>query len=266
MAAEARIDLSALRGSGPNGRVVARDVEARGAAAPPASRANAALASLFDPASFDIVPHDARQRVRAEQVTAAKRSIPHFYIRRDVVLDPLLALLERVNTFDPALQIELRDCVVKALAIALTRVPDANVRWGDDQMLRFRQADIAIGTAAENTPVIRAANGKGLGAIAKEFAAAAESDAQHFYGVSAVWDMSASGVDTTAAIVRPPHVTALSIGTIEQRAVVREGQVVAESRSTLTLCCDHRAIDGVIGAELMTACVTLLERPMMLIL
>jgi pyruvate dehydrogenase E2 component (dihydrolipoamide acetyltransferase) len=266
LAAEARIDLSALRGSGPNGRVVAKDVEARTAGAPPASGLNAALAGLFDPASFDIVPHDSRQRVRAKQVIAAKRSIPHFYLRRDVALDPLLALLEKVNTFDPALQITLRDCVVKALAIALTRVPDANVRWSDDQMLRFQQADIAIGTAAENTPVIRAANGKGLGAIAKEFAAAAESDAQQFYGVSAVWDMSASGVDTTAAIVRPPHVTALSIGTIEQRAAVREGQVVAESRTTLTLCCDHRAIDGVIGAELMSACVALLERPMMLIL
>jgi pyruvate dehydrogenase E2 component (dihydrolipoamide acetyltransferase) len=265
LAAEARIDLSAVRGSGPNERVVAKDVEALTAAAPPASRLNAAIAGLFDPASFTIVPHDSRQRVRAAEATAAKRSIPHFYIRRDVALDPLLAVLEKVNTFDPALQITLRDCVVKALAIALTRVPDANVRWGDDQMLRFQQADIAIGTATGSPPVIRAANGKGLGAIAKEFAAAA-SDAQQLYGVSEVWDMSASGVDATAAIVRPPHVTALSIGTIELRAAVREGQIVAENRGTLTLCCDHRAIDGVIGAELMSTCVALLERPMMLIL
>lgn len=266
LAAEARIDLSAVAGSGPQGRVVARDVEARRTAALPASRSNAALAGLFDPASFDTVPHDSRQRDRAEQVTAAKRSIPHFYLRRDVALDPLLAVLEKVSTFDPTLPITLRDCVVKALAIALTRVPDANVRWGDDQMLRFQQADIAIGTATGSPPVVRAANGKGLGAIAKEFAAAAASDVQRFYGVSAVWDMSASGIDATAAIVRPPHVTALSIGTIEQRAVVREGQVVVESRSTLTLCCDHRAIDGVVGAELISACVAFLERPMMLIL
>jgi pyruvate dehydrogenase E2 component (dihydrolipoamide acetyltransferase) len=266
LAAEARIDVSAVLGSGPQGRVVARDVEARRTAAPPASPLNATLAGLFDPACFEIVPYNARQRVLAEQVTAAKRSIPHFYIRRDVALDPLLALLEKVNAFDPALQITLRDCIVKALAIALTRVPDANVRWADEQMLRFQQADIAIGTDAGSTPVVRAANGKGLGAIAKEAAAAVESDAPQFCGVSAVWDMSASGVDATAAIVRPPQVTALSIGTIEQRPAVREGQLVAESRSTLTLCCDHRAIDGVVGAELMSVCVALLERPMMLIL
>jgi len=133
-------------------------------------------------------------------------------------------------------------------------------------MLRFHDADIAIGTHTASMPVIRAANGKGLGAIAKEFAAAAATDAQQFYGVSAVWDMSASGIDATAAVVRPPHVTALSIGTVEQRAAVREGQIVAESCGTLTLCCDHRAIDGVVGAQLMSACVTLLERPMMLIL
>jgi|tagenome__1003787_1003787.scaffolds.fasta_scaffold20987237_4 pyruvate dehydrogenase E2 component (dihydrolipoamide acetyltransferase) len=266
LAAEARIDVSAVRGSGPNGRVVGQDIEASRTAAPSASPLNAPLAGLFDPASFEIVPHNARQRLLAEQVTAAKGFIPHFYIRRDVALDPLLALLEKVDTLDPGLQITLRDCVVKALAIALTRVPDANVRWTDDQSLRFQDADIGVGTDAGGTAVVRAANGKGLRAIAKAAGAAVDSDAFEVGGVSAVWDMSASGVDATAAIVRPPHVTALSIGTVEQRAAVREGEIVSESRSTLTLCCDHRAIDGVVGAELMSACVALLERPMMLIL
>jgi pyruvate dehydrogenase E2 component (dihydrolipoamide acetyltransferase) len=266
LAVEARIDLSALRGSGPQGRVVAQDIAAGRASMPPASGLNASLASLFDPASFDMIPHDARRRRQATEVAAAKPSIPHFYIRRDVSLDALLALIDKVNTLDPASQITLRDCVVKALAIALIRVPDANVRWGGDQMLRFQQADIAVGTDSGSTPVVRAADGKGVGAIAGDIAAAVDSDAQQFYGVSAVWDMSASGVSATAAIVRPPQVTALSIGAIEQRAVVREARIVAESRSMLTLCCDHRAIDGVVGAELMSACVALLQRPMLLIL
>jgi pyruvate dehydrogenase E2 component (dihydrolipoamide acetyltransferase) len=266
LATEARIDLSALRGSGPQGRVVARDIEARRTAAPRASGLNATITGLFDPASFNMVPHHARRRVQAEELAAAKRSIPHFYIRRDVSLGPVLALIEKVNTLNPDLQVTLRDCVVKALATALTQVPDANARWSDDEMFRFQQADIAIGTDTGSTPVVRAANGKGLGAIAKEAAAAVESDAREFRGVSAVWDMSASGVGATAAIVRPPHVTALSIGAIEQHATVREGHIVAERRSTLTLCCDHRAIDGVVGAELMSACVALLERPVLLIL
>ncbi len=265
LAAEARIDLSAVAGSGPHGRVVARDVEARRPAAPPTSSLDAAIVGLFDPASFDTVPHDTGTRFHAEQVAAAKRSIPHFYIRRDVSLDPALALLEKVNALNPASQITIRDCVVKSLATALTQVPDANVRWNGDQMLRFQQADIAIHTDTTSSKVIRGANGKSLGAIAGEIAAAPHADA-HLYGVSAVWDVSASSISATAAIVSPPHVTALSIGAIETRAAVRDGHIVAESRSTLTLCCDHRAIDGVVGAQLMSACVALLERPMMLIL
>jgi pyruvate dehydrogenase E2 component (dihydrolipoamide acetyltransferase) len=266
LAAEARVDLGTVRGSGPQGRVVARDVEAHKAAAAPRPPPGAQLLGLFDPASFELVAHDSPQRLRAARLVAAKQSIPHFYIRRDVSLDALLALIEKVKALHPALHITLRHCVVKALAVALTQVTGANVRWGGEQMLRFRQADIALGADTGRSTVIRAANGKSLGAIAAEIAAGTDADAQGSYGVSAVWDMSADGVSATAAIVQPPHVTALSIGAIEQRAVVRKGQIAAESRSTLTLCCDHRAIDGVAGARLMRACVTLLERPMLLIL
>jgi pyruvate dehydrogenase E2 component (dihydrolipoamide acetyltransferase) len=264
LAAETGIDPSAVRGSGPRERVVARDVDASNTSARPAPALSAKLAAMFDPAYFEMVPHDARRRVQAEEITAAKHSIPHFYVRRDASLDSLLALIEKVNALDPALQVTLRDCVVKALAVALTQVTEANVRWADDYMLRYREADIAIGTTTGSIKVIRAADDKGLGAIASEFVAA-EADGQE-HSVSAVWDMSATAVGATSAIVRLPHVTALTIGAIEQCAVVREGRITVESRSMLTLSCDHRAIDGVVGARLIGACVALLERPMALIL
>jgi pyruvate/2-oxoglutarate dehydrogenase complex dihydrolipoamide acyltransferase (E2) component len=220
-AAEADIDLSGIRGSGPRGRVVAQDVVTHAGAA---------------------------------QATIAKHSVPHFYVRRDVSLDPVLGLIEKVNAHDPALQITLRDCVVKALAAALTQVAE----------LRFQQADIAIEAVGVDAKVIRAANGKGLGAIAK--AAAATSDAPERDGVAAVWDMSARGADATAAIVRPPHIAALTVGAIEQGTAVRDGRIVAQNRCTLTLCCDRRVIDGGVGDRLINTCAARLERPMMLIL
>jgi pyruvate dehydrogenase E2 component (dihydrolipoamide acetyltransferase) len=221
LAAEADIDLNGIRGSGPRGRVVAQDV----------------------------VSHEG-----AAQATAAKHSVPYFYIRRDVSLDPVLGLIEKVNAHDPALQITLRDCVVKALAAALAQVAE----------LRFQQADIAIEAVGADAKVIRAANGKGLGAIAKE--AAAVSDAPERDGVAAVWDMSVRGAGATVAIVRPPHITALTVGAIEQGTAVRDGRIAAQNRCTLTLCCDRRVIDGGVGERLINACAALLERPMMLIL
>jgi pyruvate dehydrogenase E2 component (dihydrolipoamide acetyltransferase) len=267
MASEAGIDLRAINGSGPGGRIVASDVEAGVASAPSAPVLSGKLVGMFDPASFEIVPHDAGRRRQAMQVAAAKRSIPHFYLRRDVSLDPLLTLVEKVNALDPSPQITLRDCVVKALAMALTQVTDANVRWTDDHMLRFRQVDITIATSADNTRAIRAADHKSVGAIARECAASGtEPNGAESQGVSEVWDMSATGVGASAAIVLPPHVTALTIGAIGQYAVVREGAIAIENRCMLTLSCDHRAIDGVVGARLISACAALLERPMALML
>ena len=266
LAAEKGIDARALRGSGPGGRIVARDVEQNRRGASTAPALSAKLTTLFDPTSFEIIPHDAGRRLRAEVATAAKQSIPHFYLRRDVSLDSLLALLESINSLETALHVTLHGCVVKALGMVLDQVGDANVRWTDDCMLRFRQADIAVGTITGSLKVIRAANEKSLGAIAREMAAPANPEAQEFDGVSAIWDLSANGVTASAAIVRPPHATALTIGAIEQCAVVRDGRILTESRCALTLSCDHRAIDGVVGARLLSACVALLERPMALIL
>jgi pyruvate dehydrogenase E2 component (dihydrolipoamide acetyltransferase) len=265
LASEAGIDLRAINGSGPGGRIVASDVEAGVAIAPSAPVLSGKLVGMFDPTSFEIVPHDAGRRMRAMEVAAAKHSVPHFYLRRDVSLDPLLTLIEKANALDPSPQVTLRDCVVRAFAMALTQVPEANVRWTDDHMLRFRQVDIAVATSAGNTKVIRAADHKSVGAIMRECAASGtEPNGAKAQGVSEVWDMSATGVGASAGIVRPPHVTALTIGAIGQHAVVREGAIAIENRCMLTLSCDHRAIDGVVGARLISACIALLERPMAL--
>jgi pyruvate dehydrogenase E2 component (dihydrolipoamide acetyltransferase) len=267
VAAEAGIDLGAVKGSGPGGRIVASDVEGAVASARSAPVLNGKLVGLFDPASFEIVPHDAGRRRQATQIAAAKHSVPHFYLRRDVAVDTLLALIEEVNAVDASFQITLRDCAVKALAAALIKVADANVRWTDDHMLRFHQVDIAVATGTRHTKVIHAADRKSVGAIARECATAgAEPNGAGFQGVSAVWDMSATGAGASAAIVRPPHVSALTVGAIGQHAVVREGAIAIENRSMLTLSCDHRAIDGVVGARLISACAALLERPMALVL
>jgi pyruvate dehydrogenase E2 component (dihydrolipoamide acetyltransferase) len=267
LAAEAGIDLREVKGSGPSGRIVASDVEDSIASARSASALNGELAGLFDPASFEIVPHDAGRRRQATQVAAAKHSVPHFYLRRDVAVDTLLALIEEINAVDASFQITLRDCVVKALAVALTQIADANVRWTDDHMLRFHQVDIAVAMNAGHTKVIHAADRKSVGALARECATAgAEPNGAGSHGVSAVWDMSATAAGASAAIVLPPHVSALTIGAIGQHAVVREGAIAIENRSMLTLSCDHRAIDGVVGARLISACAALLERPMALVL
>jgi pyruvate dehydrogenase E2 component (dihydrolipoamide acetyltransferase) len=267
VAAEAGIDLGAVKGSGPGGRIVASDVEGAVASARSAPVLNGKLVGLFDPASFEIVPHDAGRRRQATQIAAAKHSVPHFYLRRDVAVDTLLALIEEVNAGDASLQITLRDCAVKALAVALTQIADANVRWTDDHMLRFHQVDIAVAMNAGHTKVIHAADRKSVGAIMRECAApGAVPNGAGSHGVSAVWDMSATAAGASAAIVLPPHVSALTIGAIGQHAVVREGAIAIENRSMLTLSCDHRAIDGVVGARLISACAALLERPMALML
>jgi pyruvate dehydrogenase E2 component (dihydrolipoamide acetyltransferase) len=230
LAAEAGIDLRSIRGSGPHGRVSAKDVERYGAG------------------------------------PAAATAIPHSYLRREVWLDALLTMIERVNAHNTARPVSLRDCVVKALARALTEIPEANVQWVDGRKLQFDNADIAVAVNTATIKVVRAAEGKGLGAIAGELATPADTTASTVHGVSTVWDMSATAAGASAPAIRPPHITALAIGAIGQTAAAREGHPPAEIRGTLTLCCDHRAIDDAVGARLISACAAVLERPMLLML
>ena len=290
LAAETGIDLSRLRGSGPRGRIVARDVETA-SPAPPAAPPAAAVAAtpagpsaeqvkaLYDPASYEEVTLDGMRRTIAARLLQAKQTIPHFYVTADVEIDRLKALREEVNAAapkdrdgNPLFKLSLNDFVIRALALALQRVPAANAVWAGDRILRFRRADIGVAVALEGgliTPVVRSADTKSVSAISaemKDLAARARAKKlkPHEYqgGSAAVSNLGMYGVREFAAIINPPHATILAVGAARRQAVEKaDGGVAFASMLTVTLSCDHRVVDGALGAELLAAFKSYVEQP-----
>ena len=298
LAKDAGIDLARLRGSGPHGRVIARDVEAaksgKGLAAPAVATSAAAaplavqipaddkIRALFEPGSYEVVPHDNIRKVIARRLLEAKLTIPHFYLTVDCNIDKLVAAREEINAAavkdkdgKPAYKISVNDFVIKALALALQRVPDANVTWTEAAMLRHRHADIGVAVSIPGgliTPVIRKAEQKSLSAISnemKDFAARARArklkPEEYQGGSSAVSNLGMYGVKEFYAIINPPHATILSVGAGEERAVVRNGKIEAAHLMTVGLATDHRAVDGALGAVLLSAFKALIENPVMMV-
>jgi pyruvate dehydrogenase E2 component (dihydrolipoamide acetyltransferase) len=295
LAKEAGIDLARIQGSGPHGRVIARDVEAaksgRGIVAPAAAAAAAPMlqapadekiVALFEPGSYDAVPHDGIRKVIARRLLEAKLTIPHFYLTLDCNIDKLLAAREEINAAapkdkdgKPAYKISVNDFVIKALALALQRVPDANVTWTEGAMLRHKHSDIGVAVSIPGgliTPVVRHAEQKSLSVISnemKDFAARARARklAPHEYqgGTSAVSNLGMYGIKEFYAIINPPHATILSVGAGEERAVVRNGKIEAAQMMTVGLATDHRAVDGALGAVLLNAFKALIETPVMMV-
>jgi pyruvate dehydrogenase E2 component (dihydrolipoamide acetyltransferase) len=298
LAKEAGIDLARIQGSGPHGRVIARDVEAaksgRGIMAPAAPAAAAAAApvvqapadekiiALFEPGSYDAVPHDSIRKVIARRLLEAKLTIPHFYLTLDCNIGKLLAAREEINAAapkdkdgKPAYKISVNDFVIKALALALQRVPDANVTWTEGAMLRHKHSDVGVAVSIPGgliTPVVRHAEQKSLSVISnemKDFAARARARklAPHEYqgGTSAVSNLGMYGIKEFYAIINPPHATILSVGAGEERAVVRNGKIDAAQMMTVGLATDHRAVDGALGAVLLNAFRALIENPVMMV-
>jgi pyruvate dehydrogenase E2 component (dihydrolipoamide acetyltransferase) len=290
LAAETGIDLSRLRGSGPRGRIVARDVEtaspapsaappAAAVAATPAGRSAEQVKALYDPASYEEVTLDGMRRTIAARLLQAKQTIPHFYLTADVEIDRLKALREEVNAAapkdrdgNPLFKLSLNDFIVRALALALQRVPAANAVWAGDRILRFRRADIGVAVALEGgliTPVVRSADTKSVSAISaemKDLAARARAKKlkPHEYqgGSAAVSNLGMYGVREFAAIINPPHATILAVGAARRQAVEKaDGGVAFASMLTLTLSCDHRVVDGALGAELLAAFKSYVEQP-----
>ena len=297
VAKDANIDLNALKGSGPHGRIVLADVEASKAsggtakaapasaptsspapAAKPAGASDEQIKKMFEPGSFEEVPHDGMRKTIARRLSEAKSTIPHFYLSADIELDALLALREQINSAAPkkdgapAYKVSVNDFVIKALAVALMRVPEANVSWTDGSMLKHKHADVGVAVSIPGgliTPIIRAAETKTLSAISaemKDLAGRAKTrklrPAEYEGGTTAVSNLGMFGVKDFAAIVNPPHATILAVGAGEKRAVVKDGAVVAATVMTCTLSTDHRAVDGALGAELMSALKGLIENPM----
>jgi pyruvate dehydrogenase E2 component (dihydrolipoyllysine-residue acetyltransferase) len=297
LARDAGIDLARVQGSGPHGRIIARDVEAaksgKGLVAPAAiAPAGAPLAiqapaddkirALFEPGSYEVVPHDNIRKVIARRLLEAKLTIPHFYLTVDCNIDKLLDAREEINAAaskdkdgKPAYKISVNDFVIKALALALQRVPDANVTWTEGAMLRHRHSDIGVAVSIPGgliTPVIRKAEQKSLSVISsemKDFAARARArklkPEEYQGGSSAVSNLGMYGVKEFYAIINPPHATILSVGAGEERAVVRNGKIEPAHLMTVGLATDHRAVDGALGAVLLSAFKALVENPVMMV-
>jgi pyruvate dehydrogenase E2 component (dihydrolipoamide acetyltransferase) len=297
LAKDANIDLGRVQGTGPHGRVIARDVEAARsgqglrapAAAAPASTPLVApsmsdqqIRALYDDGSYDFVPHDGMRRTIAQRLTASVQTIPHFYLTIDCDIGKLLEAREEINASapkdkdgKPAYKLSVNDFVIKALALALQRVPDANVSWTDGGMLKHKHSDVGVAVAMPNgliTPIIRNAETKSLSAISNEMKelagrARARKLKHHEYqgGTTSVSNLGMYGIKDFTAVINPPQSTILAVGTGEERAVVRGGKIEAAHIMSVTMSCDHRAVDGALGAVLIGAFKALIENPVMML-
>ena len=298
LAKEANIDLTRIQGSGPHGRVIARDIadakSGKGLRAPgaaPAAAVRTAIApamsdrqilSLYEEGSYELVPHDGMRRTIAQRLTASIQTIPHFYETVECDIGRLMAAREEINAAapkdkdgKPAYKLSVNDFVIKALALALQRVPDANVSWTEAGMLKHKHSDVGVAVALPGgliTPIIRNAESKSLSAISNEMrelaARARERKLKpHEYqgGTTSVSNLGMYGIKDFTAVINPPQSTILAVGVGEERAVVRNGKIEAATIMSVTLSCDHRAVDGALGAELIGAFKTLIENPVMMV-
>jgi pyruvate dehydrogenase E2 component (dihydrolipoamide acetyltransferase) len=296
LAKEAGIELGRIHGTGPHGRVIARDVETAktggGLRAPSAAPAGAPtiapsmsdqqIRSLYEDGSYDFVPHDGMRRTIAQRLTASVQTIPHFYLTIDCDIGKLLEAREEINAAapkdkdgKPAYKLSVNDFVIKALALALQSVPDANVSWTDAGMLKHKHSDVGVAVAMPNgliTPIIRNAETKSLSAISnemKELAARARArklkPAEYQGGTTSVSNLGMYGIKDFTAVINPPQSTILAVGTGEERAVVRNGKIEAAHIMSVTMSCDHRSVDGALGAVLIGAFKALIENPVMML-
>ncbi|PBB21790.1 pyruvate dehydrogenase complex dihydrolipoamide acetyltransferase [Mesorhizobium sp. WSM4313] len=299
IAKDAGVDVTALTGSGPHGRVVKVDVEAAIASGgAPAAKAPAGAPSapapapkpmsddqvlkLFAEGSYELVPHDNMRKTIARRLVEAKSTIPHFYLTLDCELDALLALRTQLNAAAPmrktekgeapAYKLSVNDMVIKAMAMALMAVPDANASWTDNAMVKHKHADVGVAVSIPGgliTPIIRHADEKTLSVISnemKDLASRARSrklkPEEYQGGTTAVSNLGMFGVKDFAAVINPPHATILAVGAGEERAVVKKGEIRIATVMSVTLSTDHRAVDGALGAELLGAFKRLIENPM----
>ncbi|MER8972514.1 MULTISPECIES: pyruvate dehydrogenase complex dihydrolipoamide acetyltransferase [unclassified Mesorhizobium] len=303
IAREAGVDVAALTGSGPRGRVVKADVDAAissgGAKAAPAAKAapvgapapaaaapkamsDEQVLKLFAEGSYELIPHDNMRKTIARRLVEAKTTIPHFYLTLDCELDALLALRTQINAAapvkktekgeTPAYKLSVNDMVIKALAMALMAVPDANASWTENAMIKHKHADVGVAVSIPGgliTPIIRRADEKTMSVISnemKDLAGRARSrklkPEEYQGGTTAVSNLGMFGIKDFSAVINPPHATILAVGAGEQRAVVKNGEIKIATIMSVTLSTDHRAVDGALGAELLVAFKRMVENPM----
>jgi pyruvate dehydrogenase E2 component (dihydrolipoyllysine-residue acetyltransferase) len=305
LARQRGIDLGKLRGSGPKGRLVKRDIPLMAAEAarlaeqaeaieafeaspeperrltlsrtPAAGLTDKQVLALYEPGTYELVPHDTMRRVIAQRLTLAKQTIPHFYLGIDCELDAVLAARTRLNGMAPqdgprSFKLSVNDFIIKALAMALQKVPRANASWTEEGLLLHRGSDIAVAVALPGgglfTPVVRNAELKSLSEISNEMrdlAGRARSKrlAPHEYqgGTTTLSNLGMYGIDRFDAVINPPQASILAVGRAEKRPVIKDDAVKIATMMSATLSVDHRVIDGALGAELLAAFKAFIEDP-----
>jgi pyruvate dehydrogenase E2 component (dihydrolipoamide acetyltransferase) len=275
LARERNVDLHDVHGSGPKGRIVAKDVQQAPAGGTTWLKQPAVAPSLED----TLVPASQMRKTIARRLVEAKQSVPHIYLTAEATVDQLVAMREQVNEMAPY-KISINDLVVKAMALALRRVPDANVSWTPEGILKHGRVDVGVAVSLPEgliTPVVRNADQKSLGALSTEIKELAErarikklKPEEFTGGTATVSNLGMFGVKQFEAIINPPESVILAVGVTEKRPIVVEkngrDEVVIARRMSLTLSCDHRTVDGVLGAKLLAEVVKHLEKPMALVL
>ncbi|MBY8977619.1 pyruvate dehydrogenase complex dihydrolipoamide acetyltransferase [Rhodobacteraceae bacterium NNCM2] len=287
IAADKGLDLGQIKGSGPHGRIVKADVEAAKpapAAAPapkeaaaatlPAGPGTDAVKAMYADRAFEEMTLDGMRKTIAARLTEAKQTIPHFYLRRDIELDTLMALRKQMNARGEArgIKLSVNDYIIKACALALQEVPDCNAVWAGDRILKFKASDVAVAVAIDGglfTPVIRDADTLALSKISssmKDLATRARdkklAPAEYQGGSFAISNLGMFGIDNFDAVINPPHGSILAVGAGVQKPVVKDGAVAVATVMSVTLSCDHRVIDGALGAQFVDAIKRNLEDPM----
>jgi pyruvate dehydrogenase E2 component (dihydrolipoyllysine-residue acetyltransferase) len=300
MAQQAGLDLAALTGSGPQGRIVKSDIEAAlsaartPAAAPPAARpavppaaalptlpgapalSKERVLALAGNPPYTERPLNAMRRVIARRLTESKQTVPHFYLTIDCEIDALLKIRAELNARSDAYRISVNDFVIRAAALALRQVPAANASWSDEAILLWDTVDIAVAVALDDgliTPIVKQADRKGLAAIASETkdlaarARAGKLKLEEFQGGTfSISNLGMFGVREFAAVINPPHGGILAVGAGEKRPVVKDGALAVATVMSCTLSCDHRAVDGAVGAQFLAAYKKLVEDPLTMLL
>lgn len=297
IAKDSGVDIAAVKGTGPHGRVVQRDVETAlasggakavapkteaASAAAPKPMSDDAVLKLFEEGTYEIVPHDGMRKTIARRLVESKQTVPHFYLTIDCELDALLALRSQINAASPMIKTEkgevpayklsVNDMVIKATALALRDVPDANVSWTEGGMVKHKRADVGVAVSIPGgliTPIVRQSDSKTLSAISNEMKDLAKrardrklKPEEYQGGSTSVSNLGMFGVKDFAAIINPPHATIFAIGAGEQRAVVKDGEIKVATVMSVTLSTDHRAVDGALAAELAQAFKRHIENPM----
>ena len=295
LAKDAGIDISRVAGSGPHGRVVAHDVEQaksggglRAPASAPVGGASVGLGiapmaddkirALYKGGTYDIVPHDSMRKTIARRLVEAKATIPHFYLTVSCNIDRLMAAREDINMVapkgadgKPAWKVSVNDFVIKAMGMALMKIPAANVTWTEGGMLQHYEADVGVAVSIPGgliTPVIRSAQSKKITDISNEMRDLAGrarnkklKPSEYEGGTTAVSNLGMFGIHEFSAVINPPQATIIAVGVGEQRPIVKDGKIEIATMMTVTLSCDHRAVDGALGAEFLGAFKTFIENP-----